>query len=45
MIVTIEEQNNTSEYEETMNAEIENIAITNQPFWRSIYEVIEDSYF
>ena len=27
-----------------MNLDIENIAITNQPFWRSIYEVIDDSY-
>ena len=28
-----------------MNVEIENIASTNQKIWRSIYEVIYDSYF
>ena len=28
-----------------MNLDIENIASTNQQFWRSIYEVIDDSYF
>ena len=28
-----------------MNVEIENIASKKQPFWRSIYEVIENSYF
>ena len=28
-----------------MNADIENIASKKQPFWRSIYEVIDDSYF
>ena len=45
MVVTIEEQNKTLEYQETMNLDIENIAIKNQPMWRSIYEVIDDSYF
>ena len=35
----------TLEHQETMNVEIENIAITKQPFWISIYEVIDDSYF
>ena len=28
-----------------MNLDIENIASTNQQFCRSIYEVIDDSYF
>ena len=28
-----------------MNLDIENIASKNQPFWRSIQEVIDDSYF
>ena len=28
-----------------MNVDIENITSTKQPFWRSIYEVIDYSYF
>ena len=28
-----------------MNLDIDNIAGTNQQFWISIYEVIDDSYF
>ena len=32
-------------YQEIMNLDIENIASTNQQFCRSIYEVINDSYF
>ena len=32
------------EYQETMNLDIETIASKKQPFWRSIYEVIDDSY-
>ena len=28
-----------------MNLDIENIANKKQPFWRPIYEVIENSYF
>ena len=28
-----------------MNLEIENISSTSQHIWRSIYEVIDDSYF
>ena len=35
----------TLEYQEKMNVDIENIASIKQPFWRSIYEVIDDSYF
>ena len=27
-----------------MDVDIENIASTRKPFWRSIYEVIDDSY-
>ena len=42
VIVTIEEENNTFEYQETMNVDIENIAIKKQPLWRPIYEVIEN---
>ena len=33
------------EYQETMNVDIEKSASTIQPFWRSINEVIDDSYF
>ena len=33
------------EYEETMNLDLEKISIKKQPFWRPIYEVIDDSYF
>ena len=33
------------EYQETMSLDIENIASKKQPFWRSIYEVTDDSYF
>ena len=32
------------EYQETINVDIENIAIKRQPFEISIYEVIDDSY-
>ena len=32
------------EYQETMNLDIEKISSTKQPFWRPIYEVIDDSY-
>ena len=45
MVVTIEEENNNFKYQETMNVDIENVASTKQPFWRSINEVIDDSYF
>ena len=33
------------EYQEILNLDIQNIAITNQQIWRSIYEVIHDDYF
>ena len=45
MVVTIEEYNKTLEYQETINLDIANIASTGQQIWRSIYEVIDDSYF
>ena len=45
MVVTIKEEKNNLEYQETMNVDIENIANQKQPFWWSIYEVIDDSYF
>ena len=32
-------------YQETINVDIENIDSTKQPFWRSIYEVIDGLYF
>ena len=45
MVVTIEEENKTLEYQDTINLDTEKIASTNQQFWRSTYEVIDDSYF
>ena len=45
MVVTIEEEENTLEYQETMKLDIENISSKKQSFWRPIYEVIENSYF
>ena len=45
MVVTIKKDKKALEYQETMNLDIENILSTDQPFWRSIYEVIYDSYF
>ena len=45
MVVIIQEAENTLKYKETMNVDIKNIASTDQPFWRSIYEVIDVSYF
>ena len=41
-VVTIEEEMNTSEYQETMNLDIDKIPSTSQQFWRSLYEVIDD---
>ena len=45
MFVTMKEEKNTLKYQETMNVDIENIVSKKQPFWRSIYEIIDDSYF
>ena len=45
IVVTIKEDKNNLVYQETMNVEIENIASKKQLFWRSIYEVNENSYF
>ena len=45
MVVKIKEEKNTLEYQETINGDIENITSKKQPFWRSIYEVIDYSYF
>ena len=45
MVVKMKEDKNTLEYHETLNVDIKNIASKKQPFWRSIYEVIDDSYF
>ena len=44
-MVTIEDKRKTLEYQETMNLDIENISSTSQQIWKSIYEVIDDSYF
>ena len=44
-VVTIEDESNTLEYQETMNLDIENISSTNQKNWRSIYEGLHDDYF
>ena len=44
-LVTIEEERNTLEYQETMDLGIENIASTSQQILRSIYELIYYSYF
>ena len=41
MIVTIKEQKNAQEYQETINIDIEDISSKKQPFWTPIYEVIE----
>ena len=43
MVVTKEDENNTSKYQETMNVDIEIIA--NIKNWRPIYKVIYNSYF
>ena len=45
MVFTMKEQINTLEYQETINVETEKVASKKRPFWRSIYEVIDDSYF
>ena len=44
-MVTIEEERNILEYQEIIHLDIESIASTSQQIWRSIYEVINDSYF
>ena len=44
-VVTIEEEMNTLEYQETISLDIENISRKSQQIWRSIYEVIHDDYF
>ena len=41
---TIEYDNKTLEYKETMNLYIENISSTSKKNWISIYEVIHDDY-
>ena len=45
MVVKMKEEKNNLEYQETMKVDIQNIASKKQPFWRPIYEVIENSYF
>ena len=42
MVSTIEEDNKTLEYKETMNLYIYNISSKDQLAWRPIYEVIDD---
>ena len=45
MVVTIEEEKKTLEYQETMNVDVENISSKKQMCWGPIYEVIDNSYF
>ena len=45
MFLKIEEVKKNLEYQEKMNEDIDNIAITKQSFCIPIYEVIENSYF
>ena len=45
MVFTIKEENKTLEYQEKISEGIENIASTNESFRKSLYEVIDDSYF
>ena len=44
-MVTIEEKKKTLEYQETTNLCIEIISSTSKQIWRSIFEVIYDTYF
>ena len=44
-VFTIEEENKTLEYQETINLDIKNIDSTKQQIWRSIYEIIYGDYF
>ena len=43
-MVTIEEDRSNLDYQETMNTDITNIASSSQQIWRSLYEVIDDTY-
>ena len=43
MFVTIEEQKNTFEYQETTNVDVENIASRKK--WRPIFKGIDNSFF
>ena len=45
MVVTIKEEKRDLGYQETMDVDIENIFSKKQPFWISIYEVIDYSFF
>ena len=44
MVVTVKEEKKTLKYQEKMNVDIENIS-SKKTSWRSIYEVIDNSYF
>ena len=44
MVISIEEEQKNSEYQEIINVDVENIANNNKN-WRPIYEVIDDSFF
>ena len=44
-MVTIEDERNNLEYQETVNLDIETFSSSSQQTWVSIYEVIDDSYF
>ena len=45
MVVTMKEEKNALGYQKTMNVDIVKISSKRQPFWRPIYEVIDNSYF
>ena len=45
MVVSIEEEQKTLEYQETMKLDVENIANNNNNKWILIYEVIDNSCF
>ena len=45
MVLTMKPEKINLEYQEMINVDIENIVNKKQPFRRSIYEVIENSYY
>ena len=45
MIISMEEEQKTLEYQETMKVDVENIAKNKTINWRPKYEVIDTSFF
>ena len=45
MIISIEEEHKTLEYQETMKLDVENITKSKKTIWRPIYEVIHAPFF